>query len=64
MSRWSATALTIAEKAVSGPGRYTMAVMCSMQACVAKAGLCAHEKVMLGVAALVVAGLGAYFFLT
>jgi hypothetical protein len=40
-----------------------MAIMCSMQACVAKAGMCSHEKVMLGIAALLVAGVGAYFFL-
>lgn len=40
-----------------------MAIMCSMQACVAKAGMCTHEKVMLGIAAVLVAGVGAYFFL-
>jgi hypothetical protein len=40
-----------------------MAIMCSMQACVAKAGMCSHEKVMLGVAVLLVAGAGAYFLL-
>jgi len=40
-----------------------MAIMCSMQACVAKAGMCSHEKVMLGVAVLLVAGAGAYFLI-
>jgi hypothetical protein len=34
-----------------------------MQACVAKAGMCSHEKVMLGVAVFLVAGAGAYFLL-
>ena len=38
-----------------------MAIMCSMQACMAKAGMCSHEKMMLGVAVLVVAGAGAYY---
>lgn len=40
-----------------------MAIMCSMQACSAKVGMCSHEKVMLGVAVLVVAGAGMYFLL-
>ena len=40
-----------------------MSIMCSMQACTMKSGMCGHEKVMLGVAALVVVGLGAYFLL-
>jgi len=38
-----------------------MAIMCSMQACMAKAGMCSHEKMMLGVAVIVVAGAGAYY---
>jgi hypothetical protein len=38
-----------------------MAIMCSMQACMAKAGMCTHEKTMLGIAVLAVAGVGAYF---
>ena len=38
-----------------------MALMCSMKSCVAKAGLCGHEKAMLGVLVLVVAGLGVYW---
>lgn len=38
-----------------------MAIMCSMQACMAKAGMCSHEKLMLGIAALAVVGAGAYF---
>ena len=37
-----------------------MAIMCSMQACAAKAGMCSHEKVMLGLAVLLVAGTGVY----
>ena len=38
-----------------------MALMFSMQSCVAKPGMCGHEKVMLGIVVLVVAGLGAYW---
>ena len=41
-----------------------MAIMCSMQACAAKAGMCGHEKAMLGIAVLLAAGVGAYFLLT
>jgi hypothetical protein len=41
----------------------TMAVMCSMQACAAKAGMCGHEKMMLGIVVVLVAGVGAYFLL-
>jgi hypothetical protein len=37
--------------------------MCSIQACTAKAGMCSHEKAMLGIAVLLVAGAGAYFLL-
>ena len=40
-----------------------MAIMCSMQALQAKAGMCSHEKAMLGIAVLLVAGAGAYFIL-
>lgn len=40
-----------------------MAVMCSLQACTAKAGLCWHEKVMLGVGVALAAGAGAYLLL-
>jgi hypothetical protein len=40
-----------------------MSVMCSLAACKAQAGMCGHEKAMLTVAVLVVAGLGAYLFL-
>lgn len=39
-----------------------MAIMCSMQAFVSKTGMCSHEKMMLGIAVLLVAGAGAYFF--
>lgn len=42
------------------PRRYPMAIMCSMQACMANAGMCSHEKMMLGIAALAVIGAGAY----
>jgi hypothetical protein len=40
-----------------------MAIMCSMQTCTANAGMCSHEKMMFGIAVLLVAGAGAYFFL-
>jgi hypothetical protein len=40
-----------------------MAIMCSMQACTAKAGMCGHEKLMVGIVVLLVAGVGAYFLL-
>lgn len=40
-----------------------MAIMCSMQACVAKSRMCSPEKIMLGIAVLLTAGAGAYFFL-
>ena len=43
------------------PGRCPMAIMCSMQAFVSKTGMCSHEKMMLGIAVLLVAGAGAYF---
>lgn len=39
-----------------------MAIMCSLQSCVAKAGMCWHEKVLLG-AAVLVAGTGVYLLL-
>lgn len=38
-----------------------MALMCSLQSCVAKPGMCGHEKVMFGIVGLVVAGLGVYW---
>jgi hypothetical protein len=44
-------------------GGDTMSLMCSMQVCRAQAGLCGHEKMMFGIAVLLVAGAGAYFFL-
>jgi hypothetical protein len=40
-----------------------MAIMCSMQSCLAKAGMCWHEKVMLGIAVVLAASAGAYFLL-
>jgi hypothetical protein len=40
-----------------------MSVMCSMQACVEKAGMCSHEKVMLAVALVLIAGGAAYLLL-
>jgi hypothetical protein len=40
-----------------------MSIMCSMQACKAQAGMCGHEKMMFGIAVLLAAGTGAYFFL-
>jgi len=40
-----------------------MAIMCSMQACTQKAGMCTHEKMMLVVGLILVAGGAAYFFL-
>lgn len=39
-----------------------MAIMCSMQACMEKAGMCSHEKMMLGIGMLFIAGAGAYYF--
>jgi hypothetical protein len=41
-----------------------MSVMCSLAVCKAQVGLCGHEKVMFGVAALLVAGVGAYLLLS
>jgi hypothetical protein len=41
-----------------------MSVMYSLAVCKAQAGLCGHEKVMLSVAAFLVAGVGAYLFLS
>ncbi len=40
-----------------------MSVMCSMQACKEQVGMCGHEKVMFGIAALLAVGAGAYFLL-
>jgi hypothetical protein len=40
-----------------------MAIMCSLAVCKAQAGMCGHEKAMLSVAALLVAGVGAYLLL-
>jgi hypothetical protein len=47
----------------SAPKEATMAVMCSLAACKAQAGMCGHEKVMLSVAMLAAIGLGAYFLI-
>jgi hypothetical protein len=41
----------------------TMSLMCSMQVCKAQVGMCGHEKMMFGIAVLLAAGAGAYFFL-
>ena len=41
-----------------------MAIMCSLAVCKAQAGVCGHEKVLLGVAALAAIGLGAYFLIS
>lgn len=38
-----------------------MAVMCSLAACKAQAGMCGHEKAMLSIAVLAAIGIGAYF---
>lgn len=38
-----------------------MALMCSLQSCVEKPGMCGHEKVMFGIAVLVAVSLGAYW---
>ena len=40
-----------------------MSVMCSMQACTVKPGMCGHEKIMLVVALLLAVGGAAYFLL-
>ncbi|MGH7259515.1 MAG: hypothetical protein ACREI9_02390 [Nitrospiraceae bacterium] len=40
-----------------------MSLMCTLQVCTAKPGMCGHEKVMLGIAVLLAAGVSAYFFL-
>lgn len=40
-----------------------MSVMCSLAVCKAQEGLCSHEKAMLGIALITVAGLGAYFLI-
>ena len=40
-----------------------MSLMCTLQVCTAKPGMCGHEKVMLGIAVVLAAGVGAYFFL-
>jgi len=40
-----------------------MSVMCSMQACTIKPGMCTHEKMMLVVALVLAAGGAAYFLL-
>ena len=40
-----------------------MSVMCSLAVCKAQAGMCGHEKAMLGIAVLAVVGLGAYFLM-
>ena len=38
-----------------------MSLMCTLQVCKAQPGMCGHEKVMLGIAALLVAGAGVYW---
>jgi hypothetical protein len=48
----------------SDPMEAAMAIMCSLAACKAQAGMCGHEKVMLSVAALAAFGLGAYFLIS
>ncbi len=40
-----------------------MSVICSLAVCKARDGMCGHEKVMLSVAALLVAGVGTYLLL-
>ena len=40
-----------------------MSVMCSMQVCKEKAGMCGHENIMLAVVALLAIGGAAYFLL-
>jgi hypothetical protein len=40
-----------------------MSVMCSLAVCKAREGMCGHEKAMLSVALLLVAGVGAYLLL-
>ena len=40
-----------------------MSLMCSLQVCKEQPGMCGHEKVMFGIAALLAAGAGVYFFI-
>lgn len=40
-----------------------MSLMCTLQVCKAQPGMCGHEKAMFGVAVLLAAGAGAYWFL-
>jgi hypothetical protein len=40
-----------------------MAIMCSMQACTLKPGMCTHEKMMLVVGLILIVGGAAYFLL-
>ncbi len=40
-----------------------MSVMCSLAMCKAQAGMCGHEKVMLGVAVILAVGAGAYLLM-
>ena len=40
-----------------------MSVMCSMQACTVKPGMCGHEKMMLAVVLLLAVGGAAYLLL-
>ncbi len=40
-----------------------MSVMCSMQVCTAKPGMCTHEKMMLAVGLMLIVGGAAYFLL-
>ena len=40
-----------------------MSVMCSMQACTTKSGMCTHEKMMLAAVLVLIVGGAAYFLL-
>lgn len=40
-----------------------MSVMCSLAACKAQAGMCGHEKMMLGVAVILAMGASAYLLM-
>ena len=40
-----------------------MSMMCSMQGCTQKHGMCGHEKMMLAMMAMFMIGGGAYWFL-
>lgn len=40
-----------------------MSLMCPLQGCSEKPGMCQHEKMMLVVLLMLIVGVGAYFFL-